>query len=136
MPAAQAATLRKLFTTGRALVALHDWTFLLGPNFVCAADTAVLAYVLFRSRLVPRFIPVLGLIGATTLFASAIGVLFGLIAQVSVWGAIAAAPVFAWELCLAARLIGKGFSLPTAAEVAVTDGSMAQRPSQLRAALM
>ena len=28
---------------GRGLVAVHNWTFLLGPNFVCAADTLVLA---------------------------------------------------------------------------------------------
>ena len=35
--------------------------------------------------------------------------LFGLYEQVSVWGSIAAIPVFAWEMSLAVWLIAKGF---------------------------
>jgi hypothetical protein len=105
---------------GRALVAVHDWTFLLGPNFVCAFDTFVLALVLYNSRLVPRFIPTLGLVGSVMLFAAAVGVLFGAFEQVSVWGAIAAAPVFAWELSLATWLLLKGFN-PSAVRMPADD---------------
>jgi hypothetical protein len=36
-------------------------------------------------------------------------VLFGLYEQVSVWGSVAAIPVFAWEMSLAVWLIAKGF---------------------------
>jgi Domain of unknown function (DUF4386) len=98
-----------LVTAGKALVAIHDWTFMLGPNFVCGANTPLMAYLMYRSGLVPRFIGVLGLIGGPLIFASAIAELFGLYAQVSVWAAITAIPVFAWELTLAFWLIIKGF---------------------------
>jgi hypothetical protein len=103
-----------LVTAGRALVALHDWTFLLGPDFVLGTNTVLLAYLMYRSGLVPRFIAVLGLIGGPLIFASATAVLFGLYQQVSGWAAITAVPVFAWELTLAIWLITKGFKLPRA----------------------
>lgn len=108
-----------LLTTGRALVAVHDWTFLLGPNFVCGANTTVLAYLMLRSRLVPRFIAVLGLVGGPLIFASAIAELFGLYSQVSAVGSLTAIPVFAWELTLAVRLIAKGFTPTTTAGAVV-----------------
>ncbi|WP_405021054.1 DUF4386 domain-containing protein [Kitasatospora sp. NBC_00070] len=93
----------------RALVAVHDWTFLLGPNFVLGANTLVLAVLMYRSRLVPRFVAVLGLVGGPLICVSATAVLFGLYGQVSPVGSLAAVPVFAWEVTLAVRLIVKGF---------------------------
>ncbi|MFI6843765.1 DUF4386 domain-containing protein [Kitasatospora sp. NPDC050467] len=102
-------------TVGRALLAVHDWTFLLGPNFVLGANTVLVAHLLYRSGLVPRFIAVLGLVGGPLIFASAIAVLLGLYGQLSAWGKLAAVPVFAWELALAFRLIFRGFRTPAAA---------------------
>lgn len=64
---------------------------------------------MYRSGLVPRLIAVLGLIGGPLIFASATAVMFGLYAQVSVWGSITAIPVFACEMSLAVWLIVKGF---------------------------
>ncbi|WP_188195250.1 DUF4386 domain-containing protein [Nonomuraea sp. SYSU D8015] len=98
-----------LVAAGRALVAIHDWTFLLGPSFVLGANTVLMAYLMYRSGLVPRFIGVLGLVGGPLVFASATATLFGVFEQVSAWGAIAAIPVFAWELSLAGWLVIKGF---------------------------
>jgi hypothetical protein len=98
-----------LVGVGKGLVAVHNWTFLLGPNFVCAADTFVLAWLMWRSRLIPRFIAGLGVVGGPLLFVSATAVLFGAFKQVSLPGAIAPLPVFAWELGLALFLIFKGF---------------------------
>lgn len=98
-----------LVTAGQALVAFHDWTFLFGPNFVLGANTVVLACLMYTSRLVPRFISVLGLVGGAMICASATAVLFGAYEQVSVAGSLAALPVFAWEVTLAVRLLGKGF---------------------------
>ena len=92
-------------------MAVHNWTFLLGPNFVCAADTLVLACLMWRSRLIPRFIAGLGLVGGPLLFVSATAVLFGAYKQVSLPGAVAPLPVFAWELGLALFLIFKGFKV-------------------------
>jgi hypothetical protein len=69
-----------------------------------------MAYLMYRSRLVPRFIPVLGLIGGPLVFASAIAVLFGLYPQYATIAAVVALPEFAWELSLAIYLIAKGFN--------------------------
>ena len=100
-----------LVGVGKGLLAVHNWTFLLGPNFVCAADTLVLAWLMWRSRLIPRFIAGLGLVGGPLLFVSATAVLFGAYNQVSLPGAIAPLPVFAWELGLALFLIFRGFKV-------------------------
>jgi Domain of unknown function (DUF4386) len=104
------ANAASLVALGKALVAVHNWTFLFGPGLAIGVNTLMLAYLMYRSGLVPRFIAVLGLIGGPLVFASSAAVLFGLYAQVSVWGSIAAIPVFAWEMSLAVWLIAKGFN--------------------------
>lgn len=91
------------------LVALHDWTFLVGPGFVCGTNTVVLAALLLRSGLVPRPIAVLGLVGGPLVFATNVGVMFGLYDQVSVFTGLGAVPIFSWEICLAVYLITRGF---------------------------
>lgn len=98
-----------LAAVGKSLVAIHDWTFLFGPNFALGVNTPLLAYLMYRSGLVPRFIAVLGLIGGPVIFASAIAVMFGLYQETSTLGLIAALPVLAWEVTLAIWLIVKGF---------------------------
>lgn len=93
----------------QAMVALHNWTFLVGPSFVCGTNTVVLAALLRRSARVPAFIPVLGLVGGPLVFASGVAQLFGVIDQISTWAALGAVPVFAWEICLALFLLLRGF---------------------------
>jgi Domain of unknown function (DUF4386) len=118
-----------LVTVGRALVAVHDWTFLVGPNFVLGTNTVLLALLLYRSRLVPRFIPMLGLIGGPLVFAVALGVQFGLYEQVSPIGAVAAVPAFAWELALAFWLIIKGLNPAPSAQSSSTGAAAPERPT-------
>lgn len=96
-----------------ALVAVHDWTFLLGPNIALGLNTVLLAYLAYRARLVPRFISVLGLVGGPLICVSAVAVMFGAYEQLSAAGAAAALPVFAWELGLAGWLIVRGFGQRT-----------------------
>jgi len=102
-----------LLAAAKALVAVHDWAFLLGPNVVLGANTLLLAHLMHRSGLVPRPIAGLGLVGGALICASATAVLFGLYPQVSTPGSLAALPVFAWEVTLAVRLIAKGFTPPS-----------------------
>jgi Domain of unknown function (DUF4386) len=97
-------------TAGSLLVAVHNWTFLFGPQLTLGASTLMLAYLLYKSRLVPRFIPVLGLIGGPLIFVSAVAILFGLYDQLSIVGSIASIPVAVWEMALAGWLIVKGFN--------------------------
>ena len=97
-------------TNAATLVALHNETFLLGPGFVCGANTVLAAYLMYRSGLVPKIIPILGLIGGPALFLISAAQLLGLVAQFSSAAAAPAAPVFAWELSLALYLIVRGNS--------------------------
>jgi hypothetical protein len=99
-----------LLTVGKSLVAIHDWTFLLGPGLMPGVNGVLLGYLMYTSRLVPRPLALLGLVGGPLLIASWTATLFGLYEQVSVWGAIATLPVAAWELTLGIWLIVKGFN--------------------------
>ena len=102
-------------TVGRSLVALHDWTFLFGPKLALGANTVLLATLMSRSRLVPRPIAILGLVGGSLIFASGTAALFGAYADVSTLGVAAAMPVLAWELSVALWMIIKGFRTVTPA---------------------
>ena len=72
-------------------------------------NALLLGSLLYRSRLVPRIIPLVGLIGAPLLVASAAATLFGLKEQVSALSAIAALPIALWEFSLGVYLVVKGF---------------------------
>lgn len=95
---------------GKLLAVVHDWTFLLGPNLALGPSTLMMSLILYKSKLVPRFISILGLIGGPLIFSCAVMVMFGTFLQISVWGALLAIPVFAYEMTLAVWLIGKGFN--------------------------
>jgi hypothetical protein len=99
-----------LVPLGRALVAVHDATFLLGPGFLAGlANGIMLGYLMYRSGLVPRGMALLGLIGGPLLIVSFVAVLFGVYEQVSLPSAIATIPEFLWELSLGIYLVVKGF---------------------------
>ena len=59
-----------LTVAGRSLVAIHDWTFLLGPGFCVGVNGLLLGYLFYRSGLVPRWIAMFGLVGGPLIFAS------------------------------------------------------------------
>ncbi|MCC6802096.1 MAG: DUF4386 domain-containing protein [Anaerolineae bacterium] len=100
-----------LVTVGGALVGFYKGTFLLGPGFVCGVNTVLMAYLMYKSRLVPRFIPVLGLVGGPLIFAYSIARLFGVADLLQSLEAVLVFPIFAWEVTLALYLITKGFRL-------------------------
>jgi hypothetical protein len=95
--------------TGRALVATRQWTFLLGPGLMAGVNAIFLGSIMYRSRLVPRIIPIVGLIGAPLILASGAATIFGAWNQVSAAGALCGLPVAAWELALGCWLTFKGF---------------------------
>jgi hypothetical protein len=109
--AAAGADADSLLTVGKSLVALHDWTFLLGPGFVVGIGNGlILGYLMYTSRLVPRSMAVLGLLAGPVLCAAGIAILFGIFEAGSVWQIIATLPEFIWELSLGIWLIVKGFN--------------------------
>ena len=109
LAAAPGTDTASLVTTGRALVATRDWTFLLGPSLMPGINALLLGYLMYRSGLVPRLIPVLGLIGAPLVIASATATLFRSNDRVTVLAAIATVPIFLWELSLGVWMVVKGF---------------------------
>jgi hypothetical protein len=56
---------------------MRQWTFLLGPGLIPRINALFLGYVMYRSRLVPRLIPAIGLVGAPRILASATDTIVG-----------------------------------------------------------
>lgn len=94
---------------GQALLALHDKAFLLSQALLPAVNALLLGSLMYRSRLVPRWLPVLGLIGAPILIASVTAKYLGIYGELSAWSALAAAPIAVWEFSLGVYLVVKGF---------------------------
>jgi len=96
-------------TLGTSLLAVSAWSHLLGAMIVFSIGALILNYLLYGSKLIPRFISVWGLIGATLLFAAGLLGMFGLSpsSTISIFLTI---PIGLNEMVLAVWLIGKGFN--------------------------
>ena len=104
-----------LLTTSHALIAMHHWSFLFGPGFMPAINAMFLATVMYRFRLVPRMIPLMGLVGAPLLLVSSVATVFGGHGQVSSTAFLFAFPIAAWEFSLGVYLTVKGIKSPVVA---------------------
>ena len=106
---------------GQVMLAQYDWNFLFGPGFMAVVNALLLGSLMYRSGLVPRIIPLVGLIGAPILFASDIAVMFGIWEQFSLPANLAVVPIFLWELSLGVYLVVKGFKpSPITADIPAT----------------
>src|SRR3954462_14376685 len=94
---------------GRGLAAQYQWTFFFGQSFIPAVNGVLLGSLLYQSRLVPRWLPVLGFIGATLLVASWFAILIGGIGAISPAAAVTALPIAVWEFSLGVYLTFWGF---------------------------
>jgi uncharacterized protein DUF4386 len=110
-----------LITIGQTHLATYDWAFLLGQSLMPVFNALCLGYVLYRSGLVPRILPIVGLIGAPLLLASDIAIFFGVYDRVSPVAAVAFIPIALWELSLGIWLVTKGFNPAAVAALASTD---------------
>ncbi len=90
-------------TSGALLLALRDWASIL-ENFPYGLGALILNYVLYQSKLVPRWLSVWGLIGAILILAMGVLRLFG---YPVIFLAI---PIILNELVLAILLIARGFN--------------------------
>jgi hypothetical protein len=115
---------------GRTLVAVRDWTFLLGPCLMPALNGLLFGTLLYRARLVPRAIPVIGLVGAPVMIAFVIATMLGLSELGSTFNGIAGAPFFVWELAIALWMTFKGFDrkAPIVA-AAIAEDEQSARPT-------
>jgi Domain of unknown function (DUF4386) len=124
---AAGANTAALVTTAASHVAVYNWTFLLGQSLMPAINAILLGTLLYQSRLVPRALPILGLIGAPLLLTADIATLFGGIGQHSTWALLGALPVAVWELSLGVWLVVKGFRpSPITTGMTATDSAPAR----------
>jgi len=105
----QAGAGNAALATAQGLAAQYQWTFLFGQSFIPAVNGVLLGSLLYESRLVPRWLPVLGFIGAFLLVVTWFGVLVGMIGAISPVAAVAALPIAVWEFSLGVYLTFWGF---------------------------
>ena len=99
-----------LVNDARALVAVRNWTFVLGPGFVAGLGNGlILGSMMYRSGLMPRGLSMLGLIGGTLICITGLGVVLDVFARGGTAQAIATVPEIIWELSLGIYPLVKGF---------------------------
>ncbi|HEY4452249.1 MAG TPA: DUF4386 domain-containing protein [Solirubrobacteraceae bacterium] len=98
-----------LETVGRSLVAIHEWTFVMGPGFAVGVNDILLGYLMYTTALIPRRLALFGVIGGPLIFASKIAVVFGAFSITSSVQGVFSIPVFVFEAGFAIYLIVKGF---------------------------
>jgi hypothetical protein len=96
--------------TSTVLVTLYDRIFLLSQSFLPAVNDLLLGFLLYRSRLVPRALSLIGIVGAPILVVGFLAVMFGLIGRLDPLAGLSALPVFLFEFSLGVWLIVKGFN--------------------------
>ena len=119
-----------LVTTGHTLVAVYTWTFLLSQSLMPVVVDLLLGYLLYRSGLVPRILPMIAFVGAPLLLASDLAVFFGVYENVSLLALVAALPVAVFEFSFGVYLVVKGFkpSSPLFQQPSIDAGAPAPIP--------
>jgi hypothetical protein len=93
-----------------ALAILYDRIFLLGQSFMPAICDLLLGFLLYKSRLVPRGLSLIGIIGGPVLLVGYFAVMFGLVGQHEPLAGLSAILVALFEFSLGIWLIVKGFN--------------------------
>lgn len=91
------------------LVTLYDRIFLLSQSFLPAVNDLLLGFLLYQSRLVPRALALIGIVGGPVLVAGYLAVMFGLVGQHAPSTGLFAVPVALFEFSLGVWLVVKGF---------------------------
>jgi hypothetical protein len=99
--------------TSYALITLYDRIFLLGQSFMPAICDILLGMLLYKARLVPRALSLIGLIGGPVLIVGYFAILFGVIERISLPALLSAVPVAVFEFSLGIWLVVKGFNSVT-----------------------
>jgi len=106
---ATGANAASLAAIGASHVATYNWAFTLGQSLMPGINALLLGTLMYRSGLVPRVLPVIGLIGAPLHLTAVVLTMFGVIDRVGSVALIAALPIAVWEFSLGVYLVVKGF---------------------------
>lgn len=93
----------------QALIALYDRIFLLGQSFMPAICDVLLGLLLYKSRLVPRGLSIIGIVGGPILLIGYFAIMFSLVERISPLSVLSAVPVALFEFSLGVYLVAKGF---------------------------
>ena len=93
-------------------LAQHDVAIVMVYLFTSVAGL-ILAYLLFRTRLIPRWIAILGVIGYPVLLIGTVLDLYGVVDVTHGAGLVAVVPGGLFELILPIWLLAKGFAMPS-----------------------
>jgi len=111
----------------RSLVAVRNWTFVLGPGFVVGVGNGlILGYMMYRSGLMPRGLAIVGLIAGPLICITGLLVVLDVIPRGGTVQAIATIPEFFWELSLGIYPIVKGFKEAPVLEVGLPTSRVAE----------
>jgi hypothetical protein len=106
--AADAAASTDLRLVGTALLALHSWAVLIGTLIFAGLGSLTLNSVLYRSRLVPRWLSAWGMIGAAGIFLYGLLGVFGVDTGLGSPYMLMAMPLAVQEMVFAIWLIVRG----------------------------
>src|SRR3954447_9101120 len=95
--------------TGQGLAAQYSWSFFFSQSFIPAINGVLLGSLMYQSRLVPRWLPIMAFIGAPLLVIAWFAVLVGIIPAISPAAAASALPIAVWEFSLGIYLTFWGF---------------------------
>lgn len=95
---------------GDSLLAVRDWTYLIGSLMMLGVSALILNSLLYRSRLVPAWLSLWGLIGGGLILARGLAEIYGLDFTGLMQGVLAA-PIAIQEMVLAVWLIVRGFDM-------------------------
>ncbi len=98
-----------LVVAGASQASMYQWAFTVGQSLMPGINAVLLGILMYRSRLVPRILPIIGLIGAPLLITSTFATIAGFNEPLSAWSALSAAPIAVWEFSLGVYLVVKGF---------------------------
>jgi hypothetical protein len=98
---------------GALLVALREWSLLMGTLIFLGLGALTLNYLLYQGQLVPRWISVWGLLGGVGILVYGVMGLFGTNTTAFDATTLLAAPLAVQEMVFAIWLIVKGFNMPT-----------------------
>jgi hypothetical protein len=92
-------------TAGTLFLAAREWAFLLGSGLVFGLSALILNYLLYQSKLIPRWLSAWGFVGAIMCFANYVPRFFGIDSVVVLF-----LPIAVQEMVFAVWLIVRGFN--------------------------
>jgi hypothetical protein len=100
--------------SGSILLAIRHWADIYGPLILCGIAALPFYYILWRSKLVPAFLSLWGLIGTVLYLVAGFLGFWGITSASSVLPVILIVPFAVNEMVLAVWFIAKGFNLSMA----------------------